>query len=60
MAGQPTEEDRTEAIQRLLSGLERGSDAHELAAAVADLDAGESITQNPLAEAIGFRQLGRN
>ena len=37
MAGQPTEEDRTEAIQRLLSGLERGSDAHELAAAVADL-----------------------
>ena len=37
MAGQPTEEDRTEAIQRLLSGLERGSDAHELAAAGADL-----------------------
>lgn len=37
MAGQPTEEDRTEAIRRLLSGLERGSDAHELAAAVADL-----------------------
>jgi hypothetical protein len=37
MAGQPTEEDRTEAIRRLLSGLEGGSNAHELAAAVADL-----------------------
>jgi hypothetical protein len=37
MAGPPTEEDRTEAIRRLLSGLERGSDAHELADAVADL-----------------------
>ena len=37
MAGPPTEEDRTEAIRRLLSGLERGFDAHELAAAVADL-----------------------
>ena len=37
MARRPTEEDRTEAIRRLLSGLERGSDAHELAAAVADL-----------------------
>lgn len=37
MARRPTEEDRIEAIRRLLSGLERGSDAHELSAAVADL-----------------------
>jgi len=37
MARRPTEEDRIEAICRLLSGLEKGSDAHELAAAVADL-----------------------
>ncbi|MDJ0954805.1 MAG: hypothetical protein QNJ81_14100 [Acidimicrobiia bacterium] len=37
MANRPTEEDRIEAIQRLLSGLEKGSDAHELAAAVGDL-----------------------
>ena len=37
MARQPTEEDRTEAIRQLLSGLEKGSNAHELAAAVADL-----------------------
>lgn len=37
MARRPTEEDRIEAIARLLGGLEKGSDAHELAAAVADL-----------------------
>ena len=37
MASRPTEEDRIEAITRLLGGLEKGSDAHELAAAVADL-----------------------
>ena len=37
MASRPTEEDRIEAITRLLGGLEKGSDAHVLAAAVADL-----------------------
>lgn len=37
MARRPTEDDRVEAIRRLLSGLENGSDAHELAAAVVDL-----------------------
>jgi hypothetical protein len=33
----PTEDDRVEAIRRLLSGLEDGADVHELAAALADL-----------------------
>lgn len=37
MARRPTEGDRIEAIRRLLSGLADGADAHELAAAVADL-----------------------
>lgn len=37
MARRPTEDDRIEAIRRLLSGLEAGADAHELAAAVAEL-----------------------
>jgi hypothetical protein len=37
VARRPTEDDRIEAIRRLLSGLETGADAHELAAAVADL-----------------------
>jgi len=37
MARRPTEEDRIEAIRRLLGGLVEGSDAHQLAAAVADL-----------------------
>jgi hypothetical protein len=37
VARRPTEDDRVEAIRRLLSGLENGADAHELAAAVADL-----------------------
>ena len=37
MARRPTEEDRIEATTRLLGGLAEGSDAHELAAAVADL-----------------------
>jgi magnesium chelatase family protein len=32
----------------------------KVARTIADLDAAESITQNHLAEAIGFRQLGRN
>jgi hypothetical protein len=33
----PTEEDRDEALQRLLSGLAAGNDVFELAASVADL-----------------------
>lgn len=33
----PTDEDRTEAIRKLLSGLKNGSDAHDLAASVFDL-----------------------
>ncbi len=37
MARRPTEDDRIEAIRRLLSGLQDGADAHELAVAVADL-----------------------
>jgi len=37
MARRPPEEDRIEAIRRLLGGLENDSDAHELAAAIADL-----------------------
>lgn len=37
MARRPTEEDRIEAIRRLLSGLEADADAHDLASAVADL-----------------------
>jgi hypothetical protein len=37
VARRPTEDDRVEAIRRLLSGLENGADAHELAAAVAGL-----------------------
>lgn len=37
MARRSTEGDRIEAIRRLLSGLADGADAHELAAAVADL-----------------------
>lgn len=37
MARRPTEDDRIEAIRRLLYGLQDGADAHELAAAVADL-----------------------
>ena len=37
MARRPTEDDRIEAIRRLLSGLANGADAHELVAAVADL-----------------------
>lgn len=36
MARRPTEDDRIEAIRRLLSGLEAGADVHELAAAVAE------------------------
>jgi magnesium chelatase family protein len=32
----------------------------KVARTIADLDAAESITQNHLAEAIGFRQLGHN
>ena len=34
----PTEEDRDEALRRLLSGLVAGDDVFELAASVADLD----------------------
>ena len=37
MARSPTEEDRLEALGRLLSGLARGADVHELDASVADL-----------------------
>jgi hypothetical protein len=33
----PTEEDRLEAIRRLLSGLAGGADVHELTASIADL-----------------------
>lgn len=37
MARRPTADDRIEAIRWVLSGLVNGADAHELAAAVADL-----------------------
>ena len=37
MARRPTDDPRIEAIRRLLSGLQDGADAHELAVAVADL-----------------------
>ena len=37
MVRRPTEDDRVEAVRRLLSGLENGADAHELATAVAGL-----------------------
>jgi hypothetical protein len=37
VAHRPTEDDRIEAIRRLLSGLEKGTDANELAAGIADL-----------------------
>jgi len=37
VARQPTEDDRVETIRRLLSGLENGADAHELAVVVAEL-----------------------
>ena len=33
----PTEDDRLEAIRRLLSGLAGGADVHELTASIADL-----------------------
>jgi hypothetical protein len=37
VARRPSEDDRIEAIRRLLSGLENDADAHELAVSVADL-----------------------